>query len=98
MRLLRLRSVLVATDLDESSLPALRTGARLALLAEAELHLVHAANPATADGTHRLREQLRLAAPDAPEPASLHVAPGDPFPAIVERAERIGADAIILGP
>jgi nucleotide-binding universal stress UspA family protein len=98
MRLLRLSSVLVATDLGETSRPALRTGARLALLAEAELHLVYAANPATAHDPHTLREQLRLAAPDAPEPASFHVSPGDPSPAIIERAGQIGADAIILGP
>lgn len=98
MRLLRLRSVLVATDLGETSRPALRTGARLASLAEAELHLVHVANTAAAPGTHLLQEQLRLAAPDAREPASVDVSPGDPAPAILERAERIGADAIILGP
>jgi nucleotide-binding universal stress UspA family protein len=98
MRLLRLSSVLVATDLDETSGPALRSGARLALLAEAGLHLIHAANTATANEKHRLREQLRLAGPDAPEPASLFITPGDPAPAIIERAERIGADAIILGP
>src|SRR3954470_116477 len=98
MRLLRLRSVLVATDLGETSRPALRTGARLALLADAELHLLHAANAAVANGAGRLGEQLRLAAPDAPEPASVHVVPGDPAAAIIERAERIDADAIILGP
>jgi hypothetical protein len=38
MRLLTLRSILVATDLDEASKPALRTGARLAPLAGASLH------------------------------------------------------------
>ncbi len=100
MRLLRLKSVLVATDLEETSLPALRTGARLAQLADAELHLAHVAdaeNAETAAGTDRLEEQLRRAVPEAPSPASFHVAAGDPAAAIVERADRIGADAIILG-
>lgn len=98
MWLLRLTSVLVATDLGPASRPALRTGARLAALAGARLHLLHATDTAIADGAGRLKEQLRLASADAPEPASVLVASGRPAAAVLERAERVAADAIIVGP
>ena len=96
MRLLRLRSVLIATDLGDTSLPALRAGSQLARLAGAEFHLVHAAERDTVS-SERLREQLRRAAEDAPEPNSTCVAPGEPATAIVVRAHQIGADAVLLG-
>jgi len=98
MWLLRLRSILVATDLGPTSGPALRTAARLAPLAGAELHLLHAADSVIANGAGRLREQLRLAADDAPEASSVRVSSGDPAAAILERAGQVAADAIILGP
>lgn len=98
MWLLRLRSVLVATDLGPTSGPALRTAARLAPLAGAELHLLHVSDTVVADGAGRLREQLRLALDNAPEAASVSVSPGDPAAAILARADQVAADAIILGP
>jgi nucleotide-binding universal stress UspA family protein len=98
MWLLRLRSVLVATDLGPASGPALRTGARLALLAGAELHLLHVTDTPITDGAGRLKEQLRVAATEVPEAASASVESGDPAAAILQRAQRVGADAIILGP
>jgi universal stress protein E len=98
MWLLRLRSVLVATDLGPTSGPALRTGARLAMLAGAELHLLHVTDTPITDGAGRLKEQLRLAGAEAPEAASVSVESGDPAAAILQRAQRVGADAIILGP
>jgi universal stress protein E len=98
MRLLKLKSVLVATDLDASPASALRTAARLATLAEARLHLVHVADQTVAGGESRLRELFRVAAPDAPGIESAHVVRGTPAEAIVDRAARVEADVVILGP
>jgi nucleotide-binding universal stress UspA family protein len=98
MLLLRIRSILVATDLGPTSGPAVRTAARLAPLAGAELHLLHATDTAIADGAGRLKEQLRLAVDGAPEAASVRVSSGDPAATILERAEQVAADVIILGP
>jgi nucleotide-binding universal stress UspA family protein len=98
MWLLTLRSILVATDLGEASRPALRTGARLAQLAGAALHLLHVADDPPPGGEARLREHFRLAVPDAPGPDGVAVIPGSPAAVIVEHAVRLGADAVILGP
>jgi len=98
MRLLTLRSVLVATDLDEASPFALRTAARLAALAEASLHLVHVADEPVPGGESRLRELFEQIAPDAPGLASAGVVRGVPADAIVGRAARVDADVVILGP
>ncbi|HEU4556501.1 MAG TPA: universal stress protein [Longimicrobium sp.] len=98
MWLLRLRSVLVATDLGPASEPALRTGARLAALAGAEFHLLHATDTPVSGGAGRLEEQLRLTAPEASAPASVCIDSGDAASAIMRRADRVAADAIVLGP
>ena len=98
MRLLTLRSVLVATDLDASSASALRTAARLAALAGAGLHLVHVSDPPVSGGESRLRELLREIAPDAPGVESAQVVRGAPAGAIVDRAARVDADVVVLGP
>lgn len=97
MWLLRLRSVLVATALDPTSRPALLAGARLAPLAGAELHLLHAADSAIAGGAGRLEEELRLASAEA-RASSVCVSSGDPATAILERADRVAADVIVVGP
>ncbi len=98
MRLLTLKSVLVATDLDASSSSALRTAARLATLAEARLHLLHVAAQPGPDDESRLRELFEETAPDAPGLESARVVRGTPAEAIVERAARVAADVVILGP
>ena len=98
MRLLTLKSVLVATELDASSASALRTAARLAALAGARLHLVHVSDQPAAGGDSGLRERFREAAPEGPALESAVVVPGTPAEAIVERAVRVGADVVILGP
>jgi nucleotide-binding universal stress UspA family protein len=98
MRLLTLRSVLVATDLTEASRPAIETAARVAALAEAELHLVHVAGPPRSDARVRMREDLRRLAPEAPEAASEHVGVGEPAEEIVRYAAEVHADVVILGP
>jgi nucleotide-binding universal stress UspA family protein len=97
MRLLTLRSILVTTDLSETSRPALRTAARLAPLAGASLHVLHVAESTRADNETRLLEHFREAAPDAADPESVRVAFGPPASAIVEHAIESGADTVILG-
>jgi universal stress protein E len=98
MRLLTLRSVLVATDLDESSASALRTAARLAALADARLHLVHVADQAVTGNEARLRKLFERTAPDAPELESAQVVLGVPAEAILGRAADVNADVVIFGP
>lgn len=98
MRLLTLRSVLVAVDLDDPSQSAFRTAARLASLAGAALHLVHVTDTSIAGGAARLRERFRQACPEGPEPASAELARGDASGAIVGQAARVGADVVVLGP
>jgi nucleotide-binding universal stress UspA family protein len=98
MWLLTLKSIVVATDLDEASKPALRTAARLAPLAGASLHLLHVAEESSSDDRDRLREYFRDAIPDAPEPDGVEVIVGSAADSIVEYAALVGADAVILGP
>ncbi|HEX8693944.1 MAG TPA: universal stress protein [Longimicrobium sp.] len=98
MRLLTLKSVLVATDLGESSPSALRSAARLATLAEARLHLVHVADQPVPGDESRLRELFEETAPDAPGLESAQVVVGTPAEAILDRAARVDADVVILGP
>jgi nucleotide-binding universal stress UspA family protein len=98
MWLLTLKSIVVATDLDEASKPALRTAARLAPLAGASLHLLQVAAEPSPDGRARLREYFRHTVPDAPEPDGVEVIVGVPADSIVEYAGLVDADAVILGP
>jgi nucleotide-binding universal stress UspA family protein len=98
MRLLTLRTVLVATDLDESCVPVLHTAARLALLAGASLHLLHVAAAQEEEGEDRLRAYFRRATSAGVEPASVRAAFGYPAAVIVEHAGRLGADVIVVGP
>lgn len=94
MRLLTLKTVLVATDLSESSLAALQTASTLAAAAAASLHVVHVP---TAAMRGDVRATLRKAGLDARD-VKVHVVPGAPADAIGTLAARIGADVIVLGP
>jgi nucleotide-binding universal stress UspA family protein len=98
MQLLTVNSVLVATDLEETSWPAIRTAARLAPLAGASLHLLHVADSYDAEDATRLNAHFREAAPEAAAPESTRVECGAPAAVIVEHAIRVGADVVILGP
>jgi nucleotide-binding universal stress UspA family protein len=97
MRLLTLHSILVATDLSETSGPALRTASRLASLSGASLHALHVAERPAADNETRLLEHVQEALAGAPDPASVRVTFGPPASAIVENAIESGADVIVLG-
>jgi nucleotide-binding universal stress UspA family protein len=98
MRLFTLKSVLVAVDLGDTALPALRTAARLAPLAGASLHVVHVADRHNAGDEERLRAQFRLALPDGADPQSLRVVTGTAATAILACAVEVNADVVILGP
>ena len=99
MRLLSLKSILVAVDPEGASPAALRAAARLAPLAGARLHLLRVVEPWERGGDGRLREEFRRVAPDAPEPDTAHAIPGGEVAVtILEHARRIEADAIVLGP
>lgn len=96
MRLLVLKTILVATDLDESSLPAIVAGRALAAAADAELHVVtvSASSPPDASGVHKLLERAGVGLTEA----SVHAVAGDPTLAIGRLADAISADVIVLGP
>lgn len=98
MQLLALRTVLVATDLDNASAAAIVTARDLATAAGASLHVVHV-------GSERPTAAM-LAAVDAflrrngVSPAALHthLIAGDPARSIRLLADHVKADVIVLGP
>ena len=94
MKLLSLKTILAATDLDEGSLAALATARELGAAAGAEIHLVHVSNDA------RAADAVATSARDAGFPAgaaSVHVVKGDPAHAINVLGDKLGADAILVG-
>lgn len=101
MRPLALRTLVVATDLSDACLPAVRGAADLARLAGARLHAVHATDAASVPDTEAGRSlavHLRAAGVDPARLVSTRVERGAPERAIVQRAVGVEADAIILGP
>ena len=95
VRLLELKTILVATDLDEGSRPALATARELAESAGAEVHVVHVS--ADPDALETLAAKLADLGLE-PEYTSLHVATGEASHAINVLADTIGVDAILIGP
>ena len=100
--------VLVATDLSPASEPALRCAAALARRFNADLYLLHVvpvpsgANPVATDaaaqeaaGTMRLLRQEVLAAQD--KFATTAILTGDPVARILQKAEDVHADLIVMG-
>ncbi|HEX2187678.1 MAG TPA: universal stress protein [Longimicrobiaceae bacterium] len=98
MRPLALRTVVVATDLGDACLPAVRAAADLARLAGARMHAVHAADAPDAEAGRELGVHLRRAGVPPATLASARVERGSPERVIVERAARVEADAVVLGP
>jgi nucleotide-binding universal stress UspA family protein len=98
MRLLSLKSILVAVDLDDTSIPALRTAADLASLTDAELHLLHVRPEPDSDREPRLQRHFQEAAGDRRIPDSIEEIIGLAAPVIVQQALKVSADAIVLGP
>ena len=96
MRLLALKVVLAATDLDDSSLATIATARALAAAADAELHVVHVTSTPDADssGVSALLGRAGVGLDEA----SVHATAGDPALAIGKLADEISADVIVLGP
>jgi nucleotide-binding universal stress UspA family protein len=95
MRLLTLKTVLVATDLDDSALAALSTGKQLAGSAGAKLHVVHVS--AGGEATDAVQSVLQKGGLE-PGDATVHIIDGEPGRAISALSDKIGADVIVLGP
>jgi nucleotide-binding universal stress UspA family protein len=103
MRLLELRTILVASDLTAASHAAIRTAVDLSRASGAALHVVHVTaaaddsldeeNRRTHDG-ERLDTELRRFGDGEFE---RHLASGEPAASIAEQSDTIGADVVILG-
>ncbi|MHB1167812.1 MAG: universal stress protein [Longimicrobiales bacterium] len=103
----RITSILVASDLSESAAPVLRSAAALAALAEAELHVVHAVErdglfdvgtERVEEARHALRQQLTAALPAQAHATSVRVEAGRAHRVIIDLADEVGADLIVIGP
>ena len=95
MRLLSIKSVLVATDLDPSSIAALESARTLVDSSGAELHVVHVdAGGASAADVEGVLRQARV----PPSRAAVHILDDDPARGIVHLADTLDADVIVLGP
>lgn len=106
-----IRSILVATDLSDGSEALLRMAAELAARSEGALYVAHAAEAslASAGGTGgtfeegvasaegAVDEQIRRAVPPS-VPVDRYVEISPPDRVIVEHADRVDADLIVLGP
>lgn len=98
MHLLTLRTVLVATDLDNASVAAIETGRRLAAAAGATLHIVYVTHGSLSERTRSEVEVFVRRAGVEPDARHVHLMDGDPPHAIRLLADRIGADVIVVGP
>ena len=98
MHLLSLRTVLVATDLDNASVAAIETGRRLAAAAGAALHIVHVRHGSPSERARGDVEAFVHRAGVEPDARHVHLMDGDPPHVIRLLADRIGADVIVVGP
>jgi len=103
MRLLKLQTILVATDLTETSVGAMVSAARLASAAGATLHVAHVASEQneSADADRRAEyEQAIGNAVDAAKTttaAQTHLMFGEPPHALASLADKLSADVLVLG-
>ena len=110
---LPIRTILIATDLSDASDEVLRSAARIAAVAGAELHLVHAKEQASDlpgmretavemqarmhGSRDRISEQLARTS-TTDSIATARLHFDLPHRAIQERARQVGADLIVIGP
>ena len=97
MRLLMLRTILVATDLTPASAKAIDTARRLAEASGAKLRVVHVRVPAASGAPRANDDDLARQAGLTPGKRLVDVLTGDPAAEISALANRIGADLIVLG-
>lgn len=109
-----IRSILVGTDLTERTDPGVRAGSALAAVTGAELHLLHAFDfqqPATpeasdpptfqdrvAQAERALAEQIERATPHPERVTTKQVVIYAAHKALLDRADEMSADLIVLGP
>ena len=103
MRLLRLKTVLVATDLEPSSDAAVESATRLADVAGAKLHLAYVSAerggkadsgaPEAESAMTAFRERLEWSGSNR----RIHLRSGDPASTISQLADEIRADVIVMG-
>jgi nucleotide-binding universal stress UspA family protein len=106
MRLLTLRNILVATEMDEAAVPAIIAASQLARAAGASLHVMsvvtsldnhHGRGASVSEATAAISGFL-IRAGARPDDAKIHVLVGHPASAIGSLADRLRADVIVLGP
>src|SRR5690242_1329518 len=103
MRLLKLETILVATDLTETSAAAIVTATRLADAAGATLHVAHAApeeaeqSGAAGRGAEYEQQMEKAIDPTGKTPPRRHLLFGEPARAIASLAGKIKADVVVLG-
>lgn len=111
---LRIRSILAANDRSGTADTVVRAAGALCALTEADLHVVHAMEVPffypTAEATipgmelnleevrEAQREQLRYSLPPTVLVKSCEVAFASPSAAILQRAQDVAADLIVMGP
>src|SRR5580765_1749606 len=95
MRILTLKTVLVATDLRDASFPAIEAARGLAYASGGTLHVVHVGANDESDGaaTHEQLGRIGLALNEA----AVHTVSGDPARSITKLANEICADVIVVG-
>lgn len=98
MRPLVLRSVLMATDLSEATIPALTAAAELSRLAGARLQVVHASPDASSRYDSAMAAHVRAAGIGGDLLADWCVYPGRPEQVIADEARRVDANLVVLGP
>jgi len=103
MRLLKLETILVATDFTETSAGAIVTGSRLADATGANLHIAHVApdddelRAAAGRRAEYDRELEKAVAPAATTRPQRHLLFGEPHRAVSTLSGRIRADVVVLG-
>jgi nucleotide-binding universal stress UspA family protein len=98
MRPLTIDTVLIATDLSDDDVPAVRTAMELSHLAGSHLHVVHASSDPDTDLTQRLHDHLRTADPTSALLPGVTIRAGRADRVIADVARMIDADVIVLGP
>lgn len=104
MRLLRLNTILAATDLEPSSDSAVKSAIRLADAAGAELHLAYVSpdrpGRATSGGAPEAESAMtafRKRIGWSGDNRRVHIRSGDPASTLAALSDEIGADVIVIG-
>ena len=97
MQLLALRTVLVATDLDDTSVAAIETARSLATAAGATLHIVHVTQERATSARDAVARFLKDVGVET-DARHVHLLAGDPAHEIRRLADGVRADVIVLGP